>query len=80
MQEASQAAPDAGIAHVSESTVQRRAEQRSLELAGQMLGVDLVHRPWAEARMTLPGGARVDVDATALTRSSTPRCSPARAG
>jgi hypothetical protein len=62
MQEASQAGADAGTGHVSDSAVQRRAEQRILELAGQRLGVELVHRPWAEAQMTLPSGARVDVD------------------
>ena len=50
------------LGHVSDSAVQRTAEGRILELAGQMLGLELVHRPWAEARMTLPGGARVDVD------------------
>lgn len=42
--------------------MQRRAERRILELPGQMLGVELVHRPWAEGRLTLSKGARVDVD------------------
>lgn len=62
MQDAPRAAPDAQPEHVSDSSTQRRVEQRILELAGQMLGVELEHRPWAEARTNLPGGARVDVD------------------
>ncbi len=27
-----------------------------------MLGLDLKHRHWAEARTALPNGARVDID------------------
>lgn len=57
-----QAAPDVETVHVSDSAAQRRAEQRILELAGQVLRIELTHRPWSEARMTLPDGARVDVD------------------
>ena len=51
-----------GTTHPSDSAVQRRAEQRILELAGQLLGVELTHRPRAEANMTVPDEARVDVD------------------
>lgn len=51
-----------GTTHPSDSAVQRRAEQRILELAGQLLGVELTHRPCAEANMTVPDEARVDVD------------------
>lgn len=62
MQNTSSAASGEPTGHVSDSSVQRGAEQRILELAGQVLGFDLKHRPWVDAKTALPGGARVDVD------------------
>ncbi len=56
-------ARDAGGTRASDSAVPRGAEQRILELAGQLLGVELRHLPRAaEASRTLPDGARVDID------------------
>jgi hypothetical protein len=52
-----QPASDAQTSHVSDSAIQREAEKVILERASHLLGVTLAPRS-----LSLPGGARVDVD------------------